>query len=231
MPQRKQQVNAEPASCAASHAAVRGLKNWCTRDPTAVDRLRLATNTHAITRNAGRIQAASTTTEQPVTTSPAGARLCASSTLPPQRPPPGTPDDNVVAMLRARGLVADVTSPELESIVSTRTVSVYCGFDPTAESLHLGNLLGIIVLSWFQRYGHRPVVLLGGATGRVGDPSGAFVSCSGTSVSGVVVMPGSTNPGMPPYVHGVASAAPTHRQERRAPRAERGCDRAQRRRH
>ena len=49
---------------------------------------------------------------------------------------------------------------------------MYCGFDPTAESLHLGNLLGIIVLTWFQRCGHRPVALLGGATGRVGDPSG-----------------------------------------------------------
>jgi tyrosyl-tRNA synthetase len=49
---------------------------------------------------------------------------------------------------------------------------VYCGFDPTTESLHLGNLLGIIVLSWFQRCGHVPVALLGGATARVGDPSG-----------------------------------------------------------
>ena len=49
---------------------------------------------------------------------------------------------------------------------------VYCGFDPTAESLHLGNLLGIIVLTWFRRCGHAPVALLGGATGRVGDPSG-----------------------------------------------------------
>lgn len=51
---------------------------------------------------------------------------------------------------------------------------MYCGFDPTAESLHLGNLLGIIVLTWFRRCGHTPVALLGGATGRVGDPSGAF---------------------------------------------------------
>ncbi|OIV91983.1 hypothetical protein TanjilG_06611 [Lupinus angustifolius] len=49
---------------------------------------------------------------------------------------------------------------------------VYCGFDPTAESLHLGNLLGIIVLSWFRRCGHKPVALIGGATARVGDPSG-----------------------------------------------------------
>ena len=53
------------------------------------------------------------------------------------------------------------------------TPQVYCGFDPTAESLHLGNLLGILVLAWFQRCGHVPVALLGGATGRVGDPSGA----------------------------------------------------------
>ena len=45
-------------------------------------------------------------------------------------------------------------------------------FDPTAPSLHLGNLLGIIVLAWFQRCGHTPVALVGGATGRVGDPSG-----------------------------------------------------------
>jgi tyrosyl-tRNA synthetase len=66
----------------------------------------------------------------------------------------------------------DITSPALEKIAATETLTVYCGFDPTAESLHLGNLLGIIVLTWFQRCGHQPVALLGGATGRVGDPSG-----------------------------------------------------------
>ena len=49
---------------------------------------------------------------------------------------------------------------------------MYCGFDPTADSLHIGNLLGIIVLKWFQKCGHQVVALLGGATGRVGDPSG-----------------------------------------------------------
>ena len=79
---------------------------------------------------------------------------------------------NVIATLRERGLVQDITSPDLETIASSRSLKVYCGFDPTAESLHLGNLLGIIVLSWFQRHGHTPVALLGGATGRVGDPSG-----------------------------------------------------------
>ena len=66
----------------------------------------------------------------------------------------------------------DTTNDVLEKVAGSETLSVYCGFDPTAESLHLGNLLGIIVLTWFQRCGHRPVALLGGATGRVGDPSG-----------------------------------------------------------
>ncbi len=78
---------------------------------------------------------------------------------------------NVVEVLRSRG-VQDVTSPDLSRVCAQEQLSVYCGFDPTAESLHLGNLLGIIVLSWFQRCGHRPIALLGGATGRVGDPSG-----------------------------------------------------------
>ena len=66
----------------------------------------------------------------------------------------------------------DTTSDALEKAAEAGALTVYCGFDPTAESLHLGNLLGIIVLTWFQRCGHRPVALLGGATGRVGDPSG-----------------------------------------------------------
>jgi len=79
---------------------------------------------------------------------------------------------SVIETLRERGLVQDITSPELDKLSAAQSLKVYCGFDPTAESLHLGNLLGIIVLSWFQRHGHTPVALLGGATGRVGDPSG-----------------------------------------------------------
>lgn len=79
---------------------------------------------------------------------------------------------DVVAVLRERGLIQDVTSDALQKAALADSLSVYCGFDPTADSLHLGNLLGIIVLSWFQRCGHQPVALLGGATGRVGDPSG-----------------------------------------------------------
>jgi hypothetical protein len=84
---------------------------------------------------------------------------------------------DIVEVLRSRGLLQDVTSPELSTASTQEQLLAYCGFDPTAESLHLGNLLGIIVLAWFQRCGHRPVALLGGATGRVGDPSGGC-ACS-----------------------------------------------------
>ena len=60
---------------------------------------------------------------------------------------------DIVSVLRRRGLVQEVTSDELEKVAAGEQLSVYCGFDPTADSLHLGNLLGIIVLSWFQRCG------------------------------------------------------------------------------
>lgn len=82
---------------------------------------------------------------------------------------------NVVEILEQRGLLESLTSDTLRSACSDPDLPplrVYCGFDPTAESLHLGNLLGIIVLSWFLRCGHKAVALVGGATGRVGDPSG-----------------------------------------------------------
>ncbi|OAY62593.1 Tyrosine--tRNA ligase, chloroplastic/mitochondrial [Ananas comosus] len=85
---------------------------------------------------------------------------------------------NVVHVLRERGLVESLTSETLRcacSHPSVNPLTVYCGFDPTAESLHLGNLLGIIVLSWFQRCGHKAVAVIGGATGRVGDPSGKSI--------------------------------------------------------
>ena len=63
------------------------------------------------------------------------------------------------------------TSDELTNLLQ-KPNKVYLGFDPTADSLHIGNLVGIIVLRWFQKFGHIPVVVLGGATARIGDPSG-----------------------------------------------------------
>lgn len=78
---------------------------------------------------------------------------------------------NVIDCLKERGLVDAISSDELLKRAQT-PLKAYVGFDPTADSLHLGNLLGIVVLRWFQKFGHTPVVILGGATGRIGDPSG-----------------------------------------------------------
>lgn len=80
---------------------------------------------------------------------------------------------DVVSVLESRGLVEDASGlEELREVTREKRVKLYCGFDPTADSLHLGNLLAIVVLTWFQRFGHEPYALIGGATGRVGDPSG-----------------------------------------------------------
>lgn len=75
--------------------------------------------------------------------------------------------------LEARGLLAQVTHrDELEALLAEGPVTVYCGFDPTATSLHIGNLFPVMMLAHLQRLGHRPIALVGGATGRIGDPSG-----------------------------------------------------------
>ena len=80
---------------------------------------------------------------------------------------------SVLDDLQARGLVQDCTDPEgLAARLAEGPISLYYGCDPTADSLHVGNLLGLLVLRRFQDAGHRPVALAGGATGMVGDPSG-----------------------------------------------------------
>lgn len=73
--------------------------------------------------------------------------------------------------LRWRGMLQDVT-PGLEDYLRTEKVTAYIGFDPTAPSLTIGNYVQIMLLTLLQKYGHKPIVLLGGATGRIGDPSG-----------------------------------------------------------
>jgi tyrosyl-tRNA synthetase len=78
---------------------------------------------------------------------------------------------NIIDCLKERGLVDAMTSEELKALTQ-KPIKIYIGFDPTADSLHLGSLVGIVVLKWFQKFGHTPVVVLGGATGRIGDPSG-----------------------------------------------------------
>jgi len=78
---------------------------------------------------------------------------------------------NFVEELRWRGLLHDIT-PGTEEQLAKEMTTGYVGFDPTADSLHIGNLVPITLLMHFQRAGHKPMVLVGGATGMVGDPSG-----------------------------------------------------------
>jgi tyrosyl-tRNA synthetase len=78
---------------------------------------------------------------------------------------------NVIDILKERGFIDAMTSDEVRRLTES-PVKVYCGFDPTADSLHLGNLVSIMGLAWFQRFGHTPIAIIGGATGMIGDPSG-----------------------------------------------------------
>lgn len=81
---------------------------------------------------------------------------------------------NVIECLKERGLIDALTSEDLIQRAD-KPLKVYVGFDPTADSLHIGSLVGIVFLKWFQKFGHTPVIILGGATGRIGDPSGKSV--------------------------------------------------------
>ncbi|MBL0712198.1 MAG: tyrosine--tRNA ligase, partial [Desulfosarcina sp.] len=80
---------------------------------------------------------------------------------------------NVIDILEERGFVENKThDQELRDHVNSGPVSCYIGFDPTASSLHIGSLVPIMALAHMQRNGHRPIALVGGGTGLVGDPSG-----------------------------------------------------------
>lgn len=79
--------------------------------------------------------------------------------------------NSFVEELRWRGLIHDMI-PETENYLKEHITTGYIGFDPTADSLHIGSLVQILVLMHFQRSGHKPIALVGGATGMVGDPSG-----------------------------------------------------------
>ena len=81
--------------------------------------------------------------------------------------------ENVFETLRQRGFIQQVTGDdELERILAERKVTFYIGFDPTADSLHVGHLLPIMAMAQMQRAGHRPIAIIGGGTAMVGDPSG-----------------------------------------------------------
>src|SRR5690625_2607379 len=80
---------------------------------------------------------------------------------------------DIIQDLENRGLIHQTTDLEgLKKHLEENEVTLYCGFDPTADSLHIGHLLPITILKRFQQAGHRPIALIGGGTGMIGDPSG-----------------------------------------------------------
>ncbi|MEM7617702.1 MAG: tyrosine--tRNA ligase, partial [Pseudomonadota bacterium] len=81
-------------------------------------------------------------------------------------------DQSILDILQARGYIQQMTDDQKITELLKKPATIYIGFDCTADSLHAGSLLQIMVLRIFQQYGHKPIILLGGATSQVGDPSG-----------------------------------------------------------
>lgn len=81
------------------------------------------------------------------------------------------PNHDFVEELRWRGILHNIT-PDTEEILNTQKSIGYLGVDPTSDSLHIGHLVGIMIMKHFQNAGHKPIILIGGATGMIGDPSG-----------------------------------------------------------
>ena len=80
---------------------------------------------------------------------------------------------NVMDVLRERGFIAQtVYEDDLYKMLDNEKVTFYVGFDPTADSLHIGHYIPIMAMAHMQRAGHRPIALMGGGTGLIGDPSG-----------------------------------------------------------
>ncbi len=81
--------------------------------------------------------------------------------------------DNVFDVLQERGFIGQLThEEEIKELLKEQKITFYIGFDPTADSLHVGHFIQIMVMAYMQRYGHRPIALIGGGTTMVGDPSG-----------------------------------------------------------
>ena len=80
---------------------------------------------------------------------------------------------NVFDVLKERGFIKQtIFEDELYELLGKESVPFYIGFDPTADSLHIGHYIPIMAMAWMQRYGHKPIALFGGGTGMIGDPSG-----------------------------------------------------------
>lgn len=81
--------------------------------------------------------------------------------------------ENVLDVLKARGFIKQtIFEDELYEMLGKESVPFYIGFDPTADSLHIGHYIPVMMMAWMQRYGHKPIALFGGGTAMIGDPSG-----------------------------------------------------------
>ncbi len=81
-------------------------------------------------------------------------------------------ESDILDELQWRGFIKDITHDEIDERLGEESVTLYCGFDPSASSLHVGNAVGLMAMAHFYRHGHRPLAIVGGATGMIGDPSG-----------------------------------------------------------
>ncbi len=80
---------------------------------------------------------------------------------------------DVFKTLQERGFIAQTTNEEkIKNLLNNQKITFYIGFDPTADSLHVGHFIPIMVISHLQKAGHTPIVLFGGGTGLIGDPTG-----------------------------------------------------------
>jgi len=79
---------------------------------------------------------------------------------------------SIFSVLKSRGFIHQYTDEVLRTVLVNKKISVYCGIDPTADSLHVGHLIPLLALIHLQKYGHSPIILIGGATSLIGDPSG-----------------------------------------------------------
>ena len=79
--------------------------------------------------------------------------------------------ENVYDVLMERGYIEQTTHEELRDLLGKESVPFYIGFDPTADSLHIGHFISLMVASHMQKAGHKPIMLIGGGTATIGDPS------------------------------------------------------------
>src|SRR5581483_5655300 len=101
-----------------------------------------------------------------------GRKPAEGALMPADAEPTFKPKSDFLRVMQERGYIHQITDAEaLDAALSAGVVTAYVGYDCTADSLHIGHLISIMMLRWFQRTGHRPITLMGGGTTKVGDPT------------------------------------------------------------